>query len=81
MTEAYLAPLTIPESIGMLRNHPSQRPATVPDTELGIAALLLLLTVVLAVVLVPGLGLCVALLMDHGGTPARRCRARNRTRR
>lgn len=24
--------------------------------------------------LVPGLGLCVALLMDHGGTPARRCR-------
>ena len=39
----------------MLRNHPSQRPATIPDTELGVAALLLLLTVVLAVVLVPGI--------------------------
>jgi hypothetical protein len=53
--EVYLAPLTIPESTRMLRNHPSQRPATIPDTELGVAALLLLLTVVLAVVLVPGI--------------------------
>jgi hypothetical protein len=39
----------------MLRNHPDQRPATIPDTELGVAALLLLLSVVLAVVLVPGI--------------------------
>jgi hypothetical protein len=39
----------------MLRNHPSHRPATIPDTELGIAALLLLLTVVLAVVFLPGI--------------------------
>ncbi len=39
----------------MLRNHPSQRPATVPDTELGVAALVLLLTMVLTVVLVPSL--------------------------
>jgi hypothetical protein len=39
----------------MLRNHPSKRPATISDTELGVAALLLLLTMVMAVVLVPGL--------------------------
>lgn len=39
----------------MLPNHPSERPATIPDTELGVAALLLLLTVVLTVVLVPGI--------------------------
>jgi len=51
----YFAPLTTLESIGMLRNHPSKRPATISDTELGIAALLLLLTMVMAVVLVPGL--------------------------
>jgi hypothetical protein len=39
----------------MLRHHPSKRPATISDTELGVAALLLLLTMVMAVVLVPGL--------------------------
>ncbi len=39
----------------MLRNQPGQPPATIPDTELGVAALLLLLTVVLAVILVPGI--------------------------
>jgi len=51
----YGAPLTTREGIRMLRDHPSQRPATIPDTELGVSALLLLLTVVLAVVLVPGI--------------------------
>ena len=39
----------------MLRQHPSDRPATIPDTELGVAALLLLLTVVLAVAFLPGI--------------------------
>ena len=60
----------------MLRNHPSQRFATILDTELGIAALLLLLTVVLAVVLVPenpGEGTSLeheATAVSAGATPA-----------
>ena len=37
----------------MLRHHPRHEPATVSDVELGIAALLLLFVVVLAVALVP----------------------------
>jgi hypothetical protein len=37
----------------MLRPEPSETPATIPDRELGIAALLLLLAVVLSVAILP----------------------------
>ena len=47
------ARVTSPESITVLRHHPRHEPATVSDVELGIAALLLLFAVVLAVVFVP----------------------------
>jgi hypothetical protein len=40
-------------SVPMLRPEPSETPATIPDRELGIAALLLLLTVVLSVAILP----------------------------
>lgn len=40
----------------MLRPEPSPRPTTVSDTELGIAALLLLVAVVLTALVVPVLG-------------------------
>lgn len=39
----------------MLRREPSKAPATVPDRELGIAALLLLVVFVLAATLVPNI--------------------------
>lgn len=39
----------------MLRREPGHRPATVSDRELGVAAMLLLVAVVLTTVLVPGL--------------------------
>jgi hypothetical protein len=39
----------------MLRREPSKDPATIPDQELGIAAFLLLVVVVLAVTLVPNI--------------------------
>ena len=39
----------------MLRREPSQDPATISDRELGIAALLLLVVVVLAVTIVPAI--------------------------
>jgi hypothetical protein len=39
----------------MLRREPSRAPETVSDQELGLAALLLLLVIVLAVVLVPAI--------------------------
>lgn len=55
MTASYGALLTTPESIRVLRHHPRHEPATISDRELGVAALLLLLAVVLAVVFVPGL--------------------------
>lgn len=48
--------VTTPESTTMLRNDPRHDHATISDRELGIAALLLLLTVVLAVVFVPAIG-------------------------
>lgn len=37
----------------MLRHEPSQHPATIPDRELGIAAMLLLVLVVLTALIVP----------------------------
>lgn len=37
----------------MLRRHPRQDPATISDRELGIAAMLLLVAVVLTAILVP----------------------------
>jgi hypothetical protein len=37
----------------MLKPEPSQPPAAIPDRELGIAALLLLVTVVLSVAILP----------------------------
>ena len=37
----------------MLRNEPRQDPATVSDRELGVAAMLLLVTVVLTALVVP----------------------------
>jgi hypothetical protein len=40
----------------MLRRHPSHDPATISDRELGIAAMLLLVAVVLTTILVPLLG-------------------------
>ena len=40
----------------MLRREPSPERATVPDVELGLAAILLLLAVFLAAVLVPAFG-------------------------
>ncbi|HEX2884564.1 MAG TPA: hypothetical protein VHQ42_08315 [Candidatus Limnocylindria bacterium] len=40
----------------MLRHDPQQEPATVSDRELGIAALLLLVAVLLTAVVVPILG-------------------------
>ena len=39
----------------MLRREPSQHPATISDRELGIAAFLLLVVVVLAVAIVPAI--------------------------
>ncbi len=39
----------------MLRREPTHEPATISDRELGIAAMLLLVVVVLAVVLVPAI--------------------------
>jgi len=39
----------------MLRREPSHDPATISDRELGIAALLLLVVVVLAVAIVPAI--------------------------
>jgi hypothetical protein len=39
----------------MFRHKPDSRPSAVSDRELGIAALLLLLTVVLTTIVVPGL--------------------------
>ena len=39
----------------MLRRDPSHEPATVSDRELGVAAFLLLLVVVLAVAIVPAI--------------------------
>ena len=39
----------------MLRNDPSRQASSIPDHELGIAALLLLLVVLLTVILVPGI--------------------------
>ena len=39
----------------MLRHEPRHEPATVSDLELGVAALLLLLVVVLAVAIVPAI--------------------------
>lgn len=40
----------------MLRREPTTEPATISDRELGFAALLLLLVVVLTALVVPGLG-------------------------
>ena len=39
----------------MLRHHPRPQPSTVSDRELGIAAMLLLLAVVLTVAFAPGI--------------------------
>jgi hypothetical protein len=39
----------------MLRRDPNPQPASIPDRELGIAALLLLLVLVLTTLVVPGL--------------------------
>jgi hypothetical protein len=39
----------------MLRREPRPEPATIPDRELGIAAMLLLVAVVLTALVVPGL--------------------------
>lgn len=39
----------------MLRREPSPDPAAIPDRELGIAAMLLLITVVLTALVVPGI--------------------------
>jgi hypothetical protein len=39
----------------MLRRDPNPQPASVPDRELGIAAMLLLVALVLTTVVVPGL--------------------------
>lgn len=39
----------------MFRHHPPHQSATVSDVELGVAALLLLVVVVLAVTFVPGI--------------------------
>jgi hypothetical protein len=39
----------------MLRREPSQDPATISDRELGVAAMLLLLVVVLTALVVPGI--------------------------
>lgn len=39
----------------MLRNDPRQKVSTVSDTELGVAAMLLLVTVVLTALLVPAI--------------------------
>jgi hypothetical protein len=43
------------ESAPMLRRDPRNEPAAIPDRELGIAALLLLITVVLTAIVVPGI--------------------------
>jgi hypothetical protein len=51
----YAAFPTVEECPHMLRREPSKDPATVPDLELGIAALLLLVVVVLAATLVPNI--------------------------
>ena len=39
----------------MLRRDPSPRPASIPDRELGVAAALLILALVLTTLVVPGL--------------------------
>jgi hypothetical protein len=39
----------------MLRREPDRQPTAIPDRELGVAALLLLLAVLLTVTFVPGL--------------------------
>jgi hypothetical protein len=39
----------------MLRREPSRQPATISDRELGIAAMLLLVVVVLTAIVVPGI--------------------------
>ena len=53
MEAAYAETLHVQETPTMLRREPSHDPATVSDTELGVAALLLLIVVVLAVAIVP----------------------------
>ena len=40
----------------MLRREPSPERATIPDVELGLAAILLLITVFLTAIVVPALG-------------------------
>ncbi|HET7646346.1 MAG TPA: hypothetical protein VFM03_07650 [Candidatus Limnocylindria bacterium] len=40
----------------MFRREPDTRPSAVSDRELGVAALLLLLAIVLTTIVVPGLG-------------------------
>lgn len=47
--------VTIQERPEMLRREPSREPATISDRELGIAAMLLLVVVVLTAIVVPGI--------------------------
>jgi hypothetical protein len=52
--QSYLLRLTTQDPTPMLRHEP-HRDATIPDRELGIAAMLLLAVIVLAAVVVPAL--------------------------